>query len=82
MKKRYWLWERNGVFYLDDSVTRQKEGLHTRDKREAERIRDARNEAVARPTLGIALAKPSNMLRRHLNILSLPYISWRGRRSD
>lgn len=57
MKKRYWLWERNGVFYLDDSVTRKKESLHTRDRREAERIRDARNEAVARPTLGIALAK-------------------------
>jgi hypothetical protein len=57
MKKRYWLWERNGIFYLDDAVTRQKESLHTRDRHEAERIRDARNEAVARPTLGIALAK-------------------------
>ena len=57
MKKRYWLWERNGIFYLDDAVTRQKESLHTRDRHEAERLRDTRNEAVGRPTLGIALAK-------------------------
>lgn len=57
MKKRYWLWERDGVFYLDDALTRKKESLHTRDRNEAERIRAARNEAVARPTLGIALAK-------------------------
>ncbi|HEU6448285.1 MAG TPA: tyrosine-type recombinase/integrase [Verrucomicrobiae bacterium] len=57
MKKRFWLWERNGVFYLDDSVTRKKISLHTRDSKEAERIRDARNEAEARPTLSVQLAK-------------------------
>jgi integrase len=57
MKKRYWLWERDGVFYLDDALTRKKESLHTRNRDEAERIRAARNEAVARPTLGVALAK-------------------------
>jgi integrase len=57
MKKRFWLWERNGVFYLDDSITRKKISLHTRDPKEAERIRDARNEAEARPTLSVQLAK-------------------------
>lgn len=57
MKKRFWLWERNGVFYLDDSVTRKKISLHTRDRAEAERIRDARNEAEARPALSVQLAK-------------------------
>lgn len=57
MKKRYWLWERDGVFYLDDALTRKKESLHTRNRDEAERIRAARNEAVARPILGVALAK-------------------------
>lgn len=57
MKKKFWLWERDGVFYLDDAQTRKKECLHTRDRKEAERIRAARNEAATRPLLGIALAK-------------------------
>ena len=57
MKKRYWLFRRNGVYYLQDAETRQKESLHTRDHREAERLRDARNEAVGRPALSMALAK-------------------------
>jgi len=57
MKKRFWLWRRNGVYYLQDAETRQKESLHTRDRREAERLRDARNDAAIRPGLGIALAK-------------------------
>lgn len=57
MKKRFWLWERDGIFYLDDAVTRKKVSLHTRDRREAERIRDARNEAEARPVLSVQLAK-------------------------
>ena len=57
MNNRYWLFRRHGVFYLQDAQTRQKESLHTRSRREAERIRDARNQASERPNLGIALAK-------------------------
>jgi hypothetical protein len=57
MKKRFWLWRRNGVYYLQDAETRQKESLHTRDRREAERLRNARNDAATRPVLGMALAK-------------------------
>ena len=57
MKKRFWLWKRNGVFYLQDAETRQKESLHTTDRAEAERIHDARNESVARPMLSVSLAK-------------------------
>lgn len=57
MKKRFWLWKRKGVYYLQDAETRQKESLHTRDRAEAERIRNARNDAVNRPVLGMALAK-------------------------
>jgi integrase len=57
MKNRYWLFRRNGVFYLQDAETRQKESLHITDKAEAQRIRNARNEAVARPVLSVALAK-------------------------
>jgi hypothetical protein len=57
MNNRYWLFRRHGVFYLQDAQNRQKESLHTRSRREAERIRDARNQAVERPNLGIAMAK-------------------------
>ena len=57
MKNRYWLFRRNGIYYLQDAQTRQKESLRTSDRREAQRIRDARNEAAEAPNLGIALAK-------------------------
>ena len=57
MKKRFWLYKRGEVFYLQDAETRQKESLHTKDSKEAERLRDARNQSVDRPHLGLALAK-------------------------
>lgn len=57
MKNRFWLFRRHGVFYLQDATTRRKESLQTRDRREAERLRDARNDAAGNPGLGIALAK-------------------------
>ncbi|HEX5400052.1 MAG TPA: hypothetical protein VFY06_13485, partial [Verrucomicrobiae bacterium] len=47
----------DGVFYLQNAETRQKESLHTTDKAEAERIRNARNEAVGRPALSVQIAK-------------------------
>ena len=45
------------MFYLHDSQTGQRESLHTRSKREAERTRLARNEAAANPHVGLALAR-------------------------
>ena len=57
MNNRYWLFQRHGVFYLQDAHTRERESLRTRNRREAERIRDARNQAAERPNLGIAMAK-------------------------
>ena len=57
MKNRFWLFQRHGVFYLQDSQTRRKESLHTRDRGEAERLRTAHNDAAQNPALGMALAK-------------------------
>ena len=57
MNNRYWLFKRHGVFYLQDAHTRERESLRTRNRREAERIRDARNQAAERRHLGIAMAK-------------------------
>jgi len=49
MKNRYWLFRRNGVFYLQDAQTLRKESLHLRDASEARRLRDARNAGAERP---------------------------------
>lgn len=57
MKNRYWLFRRNDTYYIEDVQTRKKESLHTKDRREAQRLRDARNDAVQSPSFGIALAK-------------------------
>lgn len=70
MKHRYWLFSRRGVYYLQDSETGRKESLNTRDRREAERLRIARNEAASKPLLGLTLgraylaAHDPNLVRR------------------
>ena len=56
-KQRYWLYQRAGIYYLHDSETGQRESLQTRSKREAERIRGARNQVSECPQIGQALAK-------------------------
>lgn len=55
MKHRYWLFQRKGVFYVEDSLTGRQQSLGTREKREAERLRDTKNEAVQRPSIGLAI---------------------------
>ena len=57
MKHRYWLFQRKGVFYVEDSLTGKQESLGTRVKREAERLRDIKNEAVQRPFMGLAIGR-------------------------
>jgi integrase len=57
MKQRFWLFRRGNVFYLEDTLTGEQKSLGTSDKKEAERLRAAKNEAVARPMLGLALGK-------------------------
>ena len=56
-RQRYWLYRRGGVYYLHDSETGKRETLETRDRREAERLRAARNETANKPALGLAMAK-------------------------
>lgn len=57
MKNKFWLFKRNGVFYLQDARTLQKESLHTCNKQEAQRLRAARNKAARTSILGMAFAK-------------------------
>jgi hypothetical protein len=56
-KQRFWLYRREGIYYLHDSQTRKRESLNTRNRRKAEQIRLARNEVSDRPQVGMALAK-------------------------
>lgn len=57
MKQRFWLFKRGGVYYLQDSKTGHKESLGTRDVKQAERLRAAKNEAAEKPLLGLTLGK-------------------------
>jgi hypothetical protein len=57
MKYRFWLFKRAGVYYVQDAQTRRKESLQTTDKREAERLRAAKNESYQQPALNLALGK-------------------------
>lgn len=56
-QQRFWLYRRDGVFYLHDSQSGKRESLETRSRSEAQEVRKARNQASERPTLGLALAK-------------------------
>jgi hypothetical protein len=57
MSDRYRLFRRSNVFYAQDNLSGKQESLRTRDRREAQRLLDAKNDAVKTPHLGIALAK-------------------------
>lgn len=57
MKNRYWLLKRGNVYYLEDSETGKQESLRTKDLKEAERVRLAKNEAVANKGINLALAR-------------------------
>ncbi len=57
MRNRYWLFKRGRTYYVEDALTRKQESLHTTDRQEAKRLRDAKNEAVATPTIGLAVGR-------------------------
>ncbi|MCI0539934.1 MAG: hypothetical protein L0Z50_32410 [Verrucomicrobiales bacterium] len=57
MKHRFWLFQRGGVFYVQDSLTGKQESLATRDRKEAELIRATKDTAIAQPHINLALGK-------------------------
>ena len=63
MKQRYWLVKRRGIYYLHDCQTGTKDGLQTRNKDEAQRIRNLKNEALRDPTLNLIAAR--SLLKSH-----------------
>ena len=59
MKNRYRLYRRSlgGMFYIHDSETGKQESLGTKDRAEAQRLFNARNESVRQPQLNLHIAK-------------------------
>ena len=57
MKEQFYLFKRNGIYYVEDGATGRQQSLKTKDGTEARRILHAKNEAVRCPTLNVAMAK-------------------------
>lgn len=58
MKLRYRLFQRgNGIFFIEDRVTRKQASLQTRDKAAAQRIFNAKNESHQQPAINLQIAR-------------------------
>ena len=57
MHERYWLFPRNGIYYIEDQTPGKQSSLRTRDKGVARRLLDARNQAFQQPALNMAMAR-------------------------
>lgn len=58
MKYKYRLFQRRtGIFFIQDNETGRQESLKTRDKRQAQRLFHARNEAHQQPAINLQIAK-------------------------
>ena len=57
MKDRYFIYDRNGTYYLQDKETGKRESLRTKSRRVAERLLNARNEAASQPQLNLTLGR-------------------------
>ncbi len=58
MKQQFGLIQRPwGVFYLKNKITGEQTSLKTRDKAEAQRLLQARNESESQPHFNLALAR-------------------------
>jgi len=57
MSSRYWIFQRKGVFYYEDTVSRKQFSLRTRDHREAETLLAAKQESARQPQLNLQMAR-------------------------
>jgi hypothetical protein len=57
MRNRYRIFRRRKFRYIEDVKTGKQESLHTKDRQEAERLRQAPNEALKSPMLSVALGR-------------------------
>ena len=57
MKSRFILFRRAGVYYSEDTVTRQQHSLRTKDEAEALTLLHSKNEAHRQPVLNLQIAR-------------------------
>src|ERR1700683_4427342 len=57
MKTRFILFRRAGVYYSEDTVTRQQHSLRTKDEAEALALLHSKNEAHRQPVLNLHIAR-------------------------
>jgi hypothetical protein len=57
MQNRFYLFRRQGVYYWQDRTTGQQKSLQTRDKLEARRQLQAKNDSVTQPMMNLILAR-------------------------
>jgi integrase len=57
MQDRFKLFRRGAVFYCQDRNTGQQKSLQTRDKAEARRIVQAKNDTITQPLMNLVMAK-------------------------
>lgn len=57
MSSRYWIFQRKGVFYYEDTYSRKQFSLKTRDRKEAEALLAAKQEAARQPQLNLQMAR-------------------------
>jgi hypothetical protein len=57
MKNRFNLFQRSGVFYCEDTTTGKQTSLRTREKAEAVRLLNAKNEATRQPAMNLQIAQ-------------------------
>ena len=57
MQNRYTLFRRGAVFYSEDRTNGQQKSLKTRDETEAQKIVQAKNDAVNLPLMNLTMAK-------------------------
>lgn len=61
MQNRFSMFKRGNVFYSEDCTTGQQKSLQTRDEAEAQRIIQAKNDAVNLPQMNLAMAPFTDM---------------------
>jgi integrase len=86
LKRRHLMFLRGNVYYVEDTETRKQTSLGTRDKRTAERLVLAKNEATEQPLMNLSMARtylaahdPRMVTRTWANVIAV--FSSNGRES-
>jgi hypothetical protein len=57
VKNRFILFQRSGVFYTEDTTTGKQASLRTKDKTDALRLLNIKNEATRQPAMNLQIAQ-------------------------